>query len=58
MIGHQFSAVDKDKDLGVMVASYLKPGQSSLQLVKAANILVGFIGRVLLSKSEKVILKL
>ena len=58
MNGQQLSAVNKEKDLGVLVTNDLKPGQHCSQVVKTANKLVGFIGRVFENKSEKVILKL
>ena len=58
MNGQQLSAVKKEKDLGVLVTDDLKPSQHCSQVVKTANKLVGFIGRVFENKSEKVILKL
>ena len=58
MNGQQLSAVKKEKDLGVLVTDDLKPGQHCSEVVKTANKLVGFIGRVFENKSEKVILKL
>ena len=58
MNGQQLSTVNEEKDLGVLVTNDLKPSQHCSQVVKTANKLVGFIGRVFENKSEKVILKL
>ena len=58
MNGQQLSAVNKEKDLGVIISSDLKPSQHCTEVVKTANKLVGFIGRVFENKSEKVILTL
>ena len=53
MNGQQLSAVSKEKDLGITISSDLKPGQHCSEVVKTANKLVGFIGRVFNNKSEK-----
>ena len=58
MNGHILEAVSKEKDLGIMISSDLKPGQHCSEVVKTANKLVGFIGRAFENKSEKVLLKL
>ncbi len=58
MNGQQLSGVNKEKDLGIMISSDLKPSQHCSRVFKTANNLVGFIGRPFENKSEKVILKL
>ena len=58
MNGQQLSAVNKEKDLGIIISSDLKPSQHCSEVAKTANKLVGFIGRAFENKSEKVILKL
>ena len=58
MNGQQLSAVTKEKDLGVIISNDLKPSQQCSEVVKTANKLVGFIGRVFENKSEKVMLNL
>ena len=58
MNGQQLSAVTKEKDLGVTISNDLKPSQQCSEVVKTANKLVGFIGRVFENKSEKVMLNL
>ena len=49
----QLFAINKERNLGVFITSYLKPGQHSSQLVKTANKLIGFIRYVFKYKSEK-----
>ena len=58
MNGQQLNAVNKEKDLGIIISSDLKPSQHCSEVAKTANKLVGFIGRAFENKSEKVILKL
>ena len=58
MNGQILEAVNKEKDLGVMISSDLKPSQHCSEVVKTANKLVGFIGRAFENKSETVLLKL
>lgn len=52
MKGRQFSAVNKEKDLEVLVTSDLKSNRHCSQVFKTANKLVNFIRRVLKTKSE------
>ena len=58
MNGIQLNAVDKEKDLGVIITSDLKPSLQCTEAVKKANKLVGLIGRSFEFKSEKIILTL
>ena len=58
MNGEILEAVNKEKDLGILISSDLKPSQHCSEVVKKANKLVGFIGRVFENKSEKIMLKL
>ena len=52
------TSVDKEKDLGIIVSTDLKPSKHCTEVVKIANKLVGFIGRSFTFKSEKIILTL
>ena len=54
----QLKSVAKEKDLGVIITSDLKPSSQCTEVVKTANQLVGFIGRTLNIKLEKIILTL
>ena len=54
----QLKNVGKEKDLSVIITSDLKPSSQCTDVVTAANKVVGFIGRTLDFKSEKVILML
>ena len=58
MNGTQLKAVDKEKDLGVIISSDLKPSLQCAEAIKRANKIVGFIGRSFEFKSEKNILTL
>ena len=58
MNGTPINAVDKEKDLGVVITSDLKPGVQCAEAIKKANQIVGFIGRSFEFKSEKIILTL
>ena len=53
----QLKSVDKEKDLGIIITSDLKPSSQCTEVVKTANKLVGFIGRTFNFKSEKVVLR-
>ena len=55
MNGAELSKVTKEKDLGVVISSDLKPSLHCKEVMKTANKLVGFIGRTFEYKSEKVI---
>ena len=54
------ASTEKEVDLGIQIllSKDLKPSQHCTETVKAANKLVGFIGRTFEFKSEKVILAL
>ncbi len=56
MSGVELSVTNTETDLGVMISDDLKPSNQCSKVVKAADKLVGFIGRVCEHKSEKVIL--
>ena len=43
MNGSELSKVNYEKDLGLTISSYLKPGKHCLDVVKKAYNLVGFI---------------
>ena len=58
MNGVDICNVDKEKDLGVIITSDLKPSDHCTEVVKTANKLIGFIGRTFEHKTEKVILTL
>ena len=58
MNGTQLKAVDKERDLGVIISSDLKPSLQCSEAIKKANQIVGFIGRSFEFKSEKIILTL
>jgi len=45
MNGQQLSAVNKEKNLGIIISSDLKPSQHCSEVLKTANKVVGFIGR-------------
>lgn len=53
MIGIQLSIVEKGKDLGIIMTSDLKSGLYCTEVVKSANKLVSFKGRVVEFKSDK-----
>jgi len=54
----QLISVDREKDLGVIISTDLKPNNQCTEVVKIANKLVDFIGRSFDLKSEKVLLTL
>ena len=54
----QLKNVVKEKDLGIIVSTDLKPKLQCTEVVKTANKLVSFIGRAFEFKSEKFILTL
>lgn len=58
MNGVQLSSVENEKDLGIFITSDVKPGFHCTEVVKSANILVGFVGRAFEFRSEKSILTL
>ena len=58
MNGEILEAVRIEKDLGILISSDLKPSKHCSEVVKKANKLVGFFGRVFENKSEKIMLKL
>ena len=58
MNGNEIPNVNEEKDLGVTISSDLKPAKHCSEVVKTANMLIGFIGRTFEFKSEKVILTL
>ena len=49
----QLKNVVKEKDLGVIISTDLKPNLHCAEIVKTANKLVSFIGRAFEFKSEK-----
>ncbi len=55
MNGVQFSKVDQEKDLGVIISNDLKPNLQCKEVIKKANKVIGFIGRTFEYKSEKII---
>ena len=58
MSGVQLCKTSREKDLGVIISSDLKPSHHCTEVVKTANKLIGFIGRTFEHKSEKIILTL
>lgn len=58
MDGNKLKNSNSEKDLGVTIASNLKPSQQCSEVVKKANKLVGFIGRSIEYKSKATIITL
>lgn len=56
--GSQLKSTDEENDLGVTITSNLKPSQQCSEVVKKANMLVGFIGRSIEYKSKSTIVTL
>ena len=56
MNGKQLATVEQEKDLGVVISSYLKPSKQCSEVVKTANKLIGFIGRSFEFRTEEIIL--
>ena len=48
--------MEQEKDHGVMISNFLKPSKQCSEAVKAANKLIGFIGRVFIFRNEEIIL--
>ena len=45
--------MEQEKDHGVMISNFLKPSKQCSEAVKAANKLIGFIGRVFIIEMKK-----
>ena len=56
MNGSDLPETIQEKDLGIIISADLKPSKHCTEVVNTANKLIGFIGKTLELKSEKVIL--